>query len=235
MYTLADGAFGASVLSVRKSGSEDGYFLLLASPEVKAADTRPLPKTVVFVIDRSGSMAGKKIEQAKKALTSVLNNLRDDDLFNIVVYDDRAESFKPELERYSSASRAEAERFVDNIREGGSTNIHAALKMALKMVRDSSRPSYVLFLTDGLPTVGETRELSIAESSPPGQRPSGTGFLFRSRLRRQRPAARSNQRRKQRHQRIRQARRRHRIPRRRLLLEDDPAGACGYPSRIRRN
>jgi Ca-activated chloride channel family protein len=164
VYTLADGAFGASVLSVRPSGSEDGYFLLLASPEVKAADTRPLPKTVVFVIDRSGSMAGKKIEQARKALTSVLNNLADDDLFNIVVYDDRAESFKPELQRYGSSSRAEAERFVDNIREGGSTNIDAALKMALGMVRDSSRPSYVLFLTDGLPTAGETRELTIADS-----------------------------------------------------------------------
>ena len=51
-------------------------------------------------------MAGKKIEQARKALKSVLNNLRDDDLFNIVVYDDRAESFKPELQRYGSARRA---------------------------------------------------------------------------------------------------------------------------------
>jgi Ca-activated chloride channel homolog len=164
VYTLADGAFAASVLSVRPSASEDGYFLLLASPEVKAADTRPLPKTVVFVIDRSGSMAGKKIEQARKALTSVLNNLSDEDLFNIVVYDDRAESFKPELQRFGPTSRSEAERFVDNIREGGSTNIDGALKMALGMVRDSSRPSYVLFLTDGLPTAGETRELPIAEN-----------------------------------------------------------------------
>ena len=51
-------------------------------------------------------MAGKKIEQARKALKSVLNNLREDDLFNIVVYDDRVESFKPELERYSIAHRA---------------------------------------------------------------------------------------------------------------------------------
>ena len=56
------------------------------------------------MIDRSGSMAGKKIEQARKALKSVLNNLRDEDLFNIVVYDDRVESFKPELQRYGSNS-----------------------------------------------------------------------------------------------------------------------------------
>ena len=55
VYTLSDGAFSATVLSVEPS-SEDGYFLLLASPEVKPADTpRVLPKTVIFVIDRSGS------------------------------------------------------------------------------------------------------------------------------------------------------------------------------------
>ena len=108
VYTLPTGKASASVLSVRPSESEDGYFLVLASPEVKAPDTKPLPKTVIFVIDRSGSMAGKKIEQARKALKSVLNNLRDDDLFNIVVYDDRVESFKPELERYGSRIRDEA-------------------------------------------------------------------------------------------------------------------------------
>ncbi len=55
-----------SMLSYRPNESEDGYFLLLASPEVKPADARPLPKTVIFVLDRSGSMAGKKIEQARR-------------------------------------------------------------------------------------------------------------------------------------------------------------------------
>jgi Ca-activated chloride channel family protein len=164
VYTLADGKLAASVLSFRPSEREDGYFLLFASPEVKAPDTKPLPKSVVFVIDRSGSMAGKKIEQARRALKSVLNNLRDDDLFNIVVYDDRVESFRPELQRYSTRIRDEAERFVDNIREGGSTNIDSALKTALAMIPETSRPSYVLFLTDGLPTAGETRELSIADN-----------------------------------------------------------------------
>ncbi|WP_250846864.1 VIT domain-containing protein [Aquisphaera insulae] len=164
VYSLAEGAVGASVLSYRPSSGEDGYFLLLASPEVRAAESRPLPKTAIFVLDRSGSMAGRKIEQARKALRSVLNNLREDDLFNIVVYDDRVESFRPELERFTSRTREEAERYVDNIREGGSTNIDSALKAALGMIRDDSRPSYVLFLTDGLPTTGETQELKIAEN-----------------------------------------------------------------------
>jgi Ca-activated chloride channel family protein len=188
VYTLADGSLGATVLSYRPSDSEDGYFLLLASPEVKAPDERPRPKSVVFVLDRSGSMAGKKIEQAKNALTFVLNNLRDDDTFNIIAYDDRVETYKPELQRYSSTTRDEAARFVSNIHEGGSTNINDALKSALAMVQDESRPSYVIFLTDGLPTAGETAEMKIAENAKQANKAHvrlfafGVGFDVNARL-----------------------------------------------------
>ena len=178
VYTLAEGPFGASVVSYRPSGGEDGYFLLLASPQVRLPDAKPLPKTVVFVIDRSGSMAGKKIEQAKNALLTVLNNLRDDDLFNIVAYDDRVEPFKPELQKFSSATRAEAERFVANIHEGGSTNIDDALKSALGMIPDESRPGYVLFLTDGLPTAGEKNEWKIAEDGKAANKAHARIFSF---------------------------------------------------------
>ena len=93
----------------------------------------------------------------------MLNNLREDDLFNIVAYDNAVETFRPELERYGSKTREAAVRFVENIREGGSTNIDGALKTALGQIHEHSRPSYVLFLTDGLPTAGEVRELKIAE------------------------------------------------------------------------
>ncbi len=178
VYTLSEGALGATVLSYRPESSEDGYFLVLASPEVKASDARPRSKTVVFVLDRSGSMSGKKIEQARNALVGLLNNLRDDDLFNIVVYDDRIESFKPELQRYSSESRAEAQRYVANIREGGSTNIDGALKTALGMLSNNDRPNYVLFLTDGLPTAGELREIAIAKNAKDANRYKARLFAF---------------------------------------------------------
>jgi Ca-activated chloride channel family protein len=142
------------------------------------ADAKSLPKTVVFVLDRSGSMSGKKIEQAKKSLQFVLDNLRDGDLFNIVVYDDRVESFKPELQRYTKELRAEASRYVENIQAGGSTNIDAALKTAMGMLRDESRPNYVLFLTDGLPTAGEQRETAIAENCKTSNKVRARLFAF---------------------------------------------------------
>ena len=132
LYDVGDAAIGASMLSYRRDTSDEGYFMLLVSPEIKRVSDQPLKKTVVFVVDRSGSMSGKKIEQAKGALTFVLNNLREGDLFNIVAYDSEVESFRPELQRYDDQTRQQALGFVEGIYAGGSTNIDGALQAALR-------------------------------------------------------------------------------------------------------
>ena len=164
-FDTGDESVAASVVSYRPKADEDGYFLMLASPEVKAAEEKPVAKTVVFVVDRSGSMSGEKIEQAKNAAKFVLNNLRDGDLFNIVAYDSEISTFKPELQKFDDDARAAAIGFVDGLYAGGSTDINGALKRALGMLADNKRPTYVLFLTDGLPTTGETGEAAIVQNS----------------------------------------------------------------------
>ncbi|MCA9178916.1 MAG: VWA domain-containing protein [Planctomycetales bacterium] len=155
---------GASLISYRPEG-EQGYFLLLASPDIEREQTQAIRKTVILVVDRSGSMSGKKIEQAREALRFVLNNLHENDLFNIIAYDSSVESFRPELQKYNKKSRQEALHFVDEIYAGGSTNINDALGSALGMIQDSSTPNYVVFLTDGRPTAGETNEMKIAQNT----------------------------------------------------------------------
>jgi len=164
LYDVGKGKVSTRVLSFRPDDKEDGFLLLLASPKIEAPDERA-KKTVVFVVDRSGSMTGKKIEQARGALQHVLNNLRDGDLFNVVAYDGQVESFRPELQRYNEENRKAALGFVEGIYAGGSTNIDGALRSALGQLQDSSRPNYVLFLTDGLPTAGETNEMKIVQNA----------------------------------------------------------------------
>lgn len=165
MYDIGDAAVQAQALSYRPLTDEEGYFLLLVSPEIKSELEQAPKKSVVFVVDRSGSMSGKKIEQAKGALKFVLNNLNEGDIFNIVAYDSSVESFRPEMQRFEEQTREEALAFVEGIYAGGSTNIDGALKAALGQLQDKKRPSYVLFLTDGLPTAGETNETKIVETS----------------------------------------------------------------------
>ena len=160
-YGVDKGKVGAGVISYRPDDEEDGYFLLLASPRIKAPDAKRPRKTVVCVFDRSGSMNGKKIEQAREALRSVLDNLRDGDLFNILAYDSQIEAFRPELQRYNDKTHKEALGFVEGLYAGGSTNIDGALTAALGMLKDTSQPNFVIFMTDGLPTAGETKEAKI--------------------------------------------------------------------------
>lgn len=162
-FDARDGEVGTSLLTYREEG-QDGYFLFLASPDIQS-DADRVAKTVLFVVDKSGSMSGQKMEQAREALKFVLNNLRPGDLFNIVAYDARVESFRPELERYSPESREEALAFVDGLYAGGGTNIYAALQEGLSMLKDPNQPTYVLFLTDGRPTNGNTNETQIAANA----------------------------------------------------------------------
>ncbi len=160
-YDVGKGKVSTRVLSYRPDPSQEGYFLLLASPEIKAEDGSHPAKTVIFVIDRSGSMSGKKIEQVKASLKYVLNNLRQGDTFNIVAFDSQVEAFRPELQKFDEETRKAAIGFVEGLYAGGSTNIDGALKTALAQIQDSTRPNYVVFLTDGLPTAGVTKEMQI--------------------------------------------------------------------------
>jgi Ca-activated chloride channel homolog len=160
-YDVGKGVVGTRVISYRPQGSDDGYFLLLASPQIKSADAERPKKTVILAIDRSGSMSGPKIEQAKNAAKFVINNLREGDLLNVIAYDSEVESWKPELQKFSDETRKAALGFVEGIYAGGSTNINGALTKALGQLNDTSRPNFVIFLTDGIPTVSETNEAKI--------------------------------------------------------------------------
>ncbi|HVX61081.1 MAG TPA: VIT domain-containing protein [Pirellulales bacterium] len=188
LFDIDSGKLGASVVSFRPQSDEDGYFLLLASPEIKREAAERPKKTVVFVVDRSGSMSGAKIEQAQGALRFVLNNLREGDLFNVIAYDSAVESFRPELQKFDDETRKAALGFVEGIYAGGSTNLDGALKSALAQLQDSSRPSYVLFLTDGLPTTGEKNEMKIVANAVAANRVHarlaafGVGYDVNSRL-----------------------------------------------------
>lgn len=164
-YGIDPGEVGTSVISYRPEKDEDGYFLLLASPRIKAPDAKREAKTVVFVVDRSGSMSGQKMEQARGALRFVLNQLRPGDLFNIVAYDGVVESFRPELQRFDDETRTAAMVFVEGLVAGGSTNIDEALRVALAQLKEDERPSYVIFLTDGMPTAGEVNEAKIVDNT----------------------------------------------------------------------
>jgi Ca-activated chloride channel family protein len=150
---------GISVIAHRDASDPEGTFLLVLSPK-PGDDAAPLPKDVVFVVDTSGSMAGPKMEQAKAALRFCVRSLGPGDRFSIVPFSTEPRPFKDDLVPADAESRAAAEKFVDGLEAAGGTAIDDALRTGLAMLPPAggkdARPAIVLFLTDGLPTIGET-------------------------------------------------------------------------------
>jgi Ca-activated chloride channel homolog len=144
---------GLSLITYKPAG-EDGYFLLLAAPTI-TKETKLAPKDVVFVVDTSGSMAGPKLQQAKKALEFCVENLNNEDRFEIVRFSTEAESLFGKLVDADSEHRKRASNFIADLKPIGGTAIADALQSALKArTEKTERPFLIIFLTDGLPTVG---------------------------------------------------------------------------------
>jgi Ca-activated chloride channel family protein len=135
----------------------DGFFVMLVTPPSADPD-RVVAKDVVMVIDHSGSMDGEKFRQAQNAVHFILQHLNEEDHFNIVSFSTAVDLFAPSMQMTSQVGKAEA--WVDQISPGGSTDINTALLDAIKST-NSERPTYVVFLTDGLPTHGEVKSQSI--------------------------------------------------------------------------
>ncbi len=167
---------GMNLLTYRTAG-EDGFFLLLASPGVDVDEKQVVPKDVVFVLDTSGSMAGNKLEQAKKALLFCVENLNKDDRFEVIRFSTESEGLFQGLSGVTRDNRSRATEFIKNLKPIGGTAIDDALQKALSLARQREhslennglvpisvrRPFVVVFLTDGRPTVGRTDETQIVE------------------------------------------------------------------------
>jgi Ca-activated chloride channel family protein len=153
-YAVSPDEVGMSFLNY--SDKEDSYFMLLAAPRYVEAKERIINKNLVFVLDSSGSMSGKKIQQTKEAARFIINHLDEKDHFSIIDFDDGVSLFSDGLVPASAANKEKALRFASAVEDSGGTNINEALLKALGMMPKGERPNYVLFLTDGLPTVGIT-------------------------------------------------------------------------------
>ncbi|MBT3201491.1 MAG: VWA domain-containing protein [Phycisphaerales bacterium] len=160
-YKASNDKVGASLLTHQSDAKTDGHFMMLVSPNPRNSRTAVVAKNVIAVFDHSGSMSDKKITQAKEALRYVLRNLNPEDRFNVVSYNDSVETFFGKMVDAKKEKITVALDMVDRLEATGGTNIHEALQVALKQAGGSKRPSYIIFMTDGQPTVGKTEEKDI--------------------------------------------------------------------------
>ncbi|XP_053172368.1 inter-alpha-trypsin inhibitor heavy chain H4-like isoform X3 [Scomber japonicus] len=135
--------------------TSDGYFVHHFAP----SSLSRIPKNFVFLIDKSGSMNGKKIEQTRTALIRILNDLAEDDYFGLITFDGNIFHWKRELVQASKKNVDSAKDFARNIQSGGSTDINGAVLQGAHMLNVHPREgaaSILILLTDGDPTAGVT-------------------------------------------------------------------------------
>ncbi|HLA14021.1 MAG TPA: VIT domain-containing protein, partial [Gemmatimonadaceae bacterium] len=149
-------------LLANATGNDDGFALITLSPPAIAP--RAVPRDLTFVIDVSGSMSGEKMRQARAAGKQFLQSLSAADRFRLIDFSSDVRTFRDDFTSATRGNIRAAERYIDDLEAQGSTNISGALDEALSVPQRRGRLSIVLFMTDGLPTVGERDGDAIASA-----------------------------------------------------------------------
>uniref|UniRef100_A0A669DZD3 Inter-alpha-trypsin inhibitor heavy chain H3 n=1 Tax=Oreochromis niloticus TaxID=8128 RepID=A0A669DZD3_ORENI len=170
--TLIDGDFIVSYDVKREKNLGDiqivnGYFVHFFAPELPK-----LPKNVVFVIDISGSMSGRKIVQTREAMLAILQQVHEDDHFAIILFDSVIETWKDSLTKATKENITEAMDYIRRINSRGMTNVNDAVLKAVNMlVKDRQMErlpersaDMIILLTDGMPNEGESNIGKIQEN-----------------------------------------------------------------------
>uniref|UniRef100_A0A096LWR8 Inter-alpha-trypsin inhibitor heavy chain H3 n=1 Tax=Poecilia formosa TaxID=48698 RepID=A0A096LWR8_POEFO len=158
--TLIDGDFIIKYDVNRQESVGDiqivnGYFVHFFAPP----DLPRVPKNVVFVIDRSGSMSGTKMAQTRDALVAILEDLHEDDHFALIQFDSAILSWKESLTKATKENVAEAKNYARSIRDNGATDINQAVLDGVEMLKRDRQANrlpersvdMIILLTDGMP------------------------------------------------------------------------------------
>ena len=161
------GLVGTTLLTHAPRGTrEPGYFMLLLSPPMAPGDGDVrIARDVTLVLDTSGSMRGGKIDQAKAAIDGLLSDLTETDRFRVITFASVVTPLHEGLVAATPRNVRRARRDLEAVVADGSTNIMGALEEALDPAASPGRLPLILFLTDGLPTVGEQNPVRIADAA----------------------------------------------------------------------
>jgi Ca-activated chloride channel homolog len=153
-------------------GDGPGFALITIAPPT--VHGRPTPRDVTFVLDVSGSMSGRKIEQARSAGRDLLATLTPQDRFRLIDFSTDVHTFRDDYVPATPEHVREAEQYLDELEAEGATNIEGALRRALESADEDgdreavadARLPIVLFITDGEPTIGEqSPDALVAQAS----------------------------------------------------------------------
>jgi len=148
-YQLAGDRPRSGVVVARDGDSDGGYFSAMLMPPAELRKHERTPLELIFVLDCSGSMRGKPLEQSKLAMRTALQRLEPFDTFQIIRFSDRASAFGSRPVPATPQNIRRAVWYVEGLRSDGGTHMLEGVKAALEFPHDDGRLRFVTFLTDG--------------------------------------------------------------------------------------
>jgi Ca-activated chloride channel family protein len=123
----------------------EGRFAIVV-PSTRFGHNSSGPRKIAIVIDRSGSMSGQPMVQAKRAVEACLGSLSEDDRFALVAFDNQVETFRQVLSPATTENRAAARKFLDEVQARGGTELARGFSAGARLVAGGGD---VLVITDG--------------------------------------------------------------------------------------
>ncbi len=149
-YQVAGAAPALGALAYR-DGTGDGTFLFVAQPPATTAPARVAitPRELVVILDTSSSMRGKPLAKAKDLVRRLLADLRPDDTFQLVRFDDTATALAAAPIANKPRNVAGALQWLGALDAGGATEVTAGLDTAFAQPHDPNRLRVAVFIGDG--------------------------------------------------------------------------------------
>lgn len=159
------GLFATSTMLPDELMPEDGpsgFLMFLVEPDPDDQQV-VMDKVFTLILDRSGSMSGNKIIQARAAAAFIVEHLNEGDRFNLISFASAVTSFRPEHIEYTPQAESQALAWIASQMASGSTNISQAFSTAVPQFSSAndSTANIIIFFTDGVPTAGITNQAQL--------------------------------------------------------------------------
>lgn len=131
------------------TAEEENFFMLMVQPPERIVLEEIPPREYIFILDVSGSMYGYPLETAKEVIQDLVSNLRETDIFNLILFSDQTMKMSPKSAPATKENINRAIHFIEDQEGGGGTELLPAFRSALKLPRTEQFARTIITITDG--------------------------------------------------------------------------------------
>ena len=146
-YNLRGEEITGGMLTYKQNGEK--FFLLNIQPPKRIETDKIPPREYIFVVDVSGSMSGFPLQTSKKLLQRLVSNLRNEDLFNVILFAGTGQVWKEKSVKASTLNVAAATTFIDSKAAGGGTRLMQAMDSAMELPKQDGYARSIVICSDG--------------------------------------------------------------------------------------